>query len=61
MTWKLFPSDTDQPTVEVWHLGDVVGIDVGDMTAQLTVHEARHLAGALGDAARRAERPAGAA
>ena len=49
--WTLFPADNYQYTVEIEHYAGVVGITVGDVTAELNPAEARHMAGVLLQAA----------
>jgi hypothetical protein len=49
--WTLFPADTDQYTVEIEDYAGVIGVTVGDITAEINPAEARHMAGVLMQAA----------
>jgi len=49
--WTLFPADTDQYTVEIEDYAGVIGVTVGDLTAEVNTAEARHMAGVLLQAA----------
>jgi hypothetical protein len=52
-TWTLFPADTDQYNLIIEHYDGLIAITVGDITTELTPREARHVAGAIRDAAHR--------